>query len=448
MDVETALEPDDEPADERKVEMGVGTDVTVLADDRTGAIETAGAVASRIAATVPVVPIDAAPTPRPGVVVVDTGSRRLAPAAAAALTKRLVGVPEERSHDRPVRRAHKIDSTLRGNWAHELVARIGTEGRPILLVPALPSAGRVCIGGMVELDGVPVHQAVAAAGGDPVPLPSSSPAAHLTDAARRAGTRIEPCSLGSALAVRGWLGAPSGIAVADASTDADLDEVAAAWAANGADVVLAGTSAAVAAGVAAAVDQDRCSQSRDEFPPWPHGGPCLVVCGSRQTTAIAQVDALRTAGVAVLERFDRAAMSILASGGVLGLAPAPASTGRVGSPSPQSEAQQLPERLSLASRQPLPGDAAAVLADLAAEVDRAQRRVAEVGSSLTLVVVGGETAAAVLGPRCVNVEGVVVPGTPWGRLDDGTLVVTRAGGFGDVQALVELVGRVRGTLSQ
>jgi nucleotide-binding universal stress UspA family protein len=34
------------------------------------------------------------------------------------------------------RHAHKIDSTLRGNWASELVARYTTTGRPVLVVPA------------------------------------------------------------------------------------------------------------------------------------------------------------------------------------------------------------------------------------------------------------------------------------------------------------------------
>ena len=38
------------------------------------------------------------------------------------------------------RYAHKIDSTLRGNWASELVARHAATGHPVLVVPAYPGA--------------------------------------------------------------------------------------------------------------------------------------------------------------------------------------------------------------------------------------------------------------------------------------------------------------------
>ena len=56
-------------------------------------------------------------------------------------------------------------------------------------------------------------------------------------------------------------------------------------------------------------------------------------------------------------------------------------------------------------------------------------------------MIGGDTADAVLGPERLDVGGLVVDGTPWslrpGR--DRPLIVTRAGGFGGPDALVELV---------
>ena len=50
----------------------------------------------------------------------------------------------------------------------------------------------------------------------------------------------------------------------------------------------------------------------------------------------------------------------------------------------------------------------------------------------TLVVIGGDTAAALLGDAPRMVGGFVAPGMPWSRDDDGggPLVVTKAGGFG------------------
>ena len=49
------------------------------------------------------------------------------------------------------------------------------------------------------------------------------------------------------------------------------------------------------------------------------------------------------------------------------------------------------------------------------------------------MIVGGDTAAAVLGDGVHVAGGTVAPGIPWARRADGTgpLVVTKAGGFGD-----------------
>jgi uncharacterized protein YgbK (DUF1537 family) len=100
-------------------------------------------------------------------VVVDLGSRHLSPGEARERAAALSSGP---------RIGHKIDSTLRGNWADELVAR--AEQRPVLLVPALPEFGRVCSGGEVLEHGRPVHEG--AAGTDVRRrVTSSRPAVHL-----------------------------------------------------------------------------------------------------------------------------------------------------------------------------------------------------------------------------------------------------------------------------
>jgi uncharacterized protein YgbK (DUF1537 family) len=60
-----------------------------------------------------------------------------------------------------------------------------------------------------------------------------------------------------------------------------------------------------------------------------------------------------------------------------------------------------------------------------------------------VVVVGGETAAALLGDRPMAVIGTMAPGVACSSPladPDGPLVVTRPGGFGGPHALVDLLG--------
>ena len=89
----------------------------VVADDRTGALATAGACAD-VGFEALVVPYEHDSAPGAECVVIDLESRHLSTGAAAA---------RARAVDPGA--VHKIDSSLRGNWAHELVARRG-EGGP------------------------------------------------------------------------------------------------------------------------------------------------------------------------------------------------------------------------------------------------------------------------------------------------------------------------------
>ena len=59
----------------------------------------------------------------------------------------------------------------------------------------------------------------------------------------------------------------------------------------------------------------------------------------------------------------------------------------------------------------------------------------------TLVIIGGDTAAALLGDAPRRVHGTVLPGLPWSldEHDGGPVVVTKAGGFGDEHTLVRLL---------
>ena len=79
--------------------------------------------------------------------------------------------------------------------------------------------------------------------------------------------------------------------------------------------------------------------------------------------------------------------------------------------------------------------------ELAEEVASAARERLASGTVDTLVIVGGETAAAVLGDEPRRVHGYAATGIPW-SLDaggGGPVVITKAGSFGGPDALVDLL---------
>ncbi|MBK5333324.1 MAG: hypothetical protein JJD93_15210, partial [Ilumatobacteraceae bacterium] len=119
----------------------------VTADDSTGATEAAAACADA-GLTVHVVPfgiVADAHLRADGCVVVDLRSRHV----TATEARRRITATTTAAH-----RVHKIDSTLRGNWADELAALVEL-GRRVVLIPSHPLAGRVCAGGVVYVNGIP-----------------------------------------------------------------------------------------------------------------------------------------------------------------------------------------------------------------------------------------------------------------------------------------------------
>ncbi|MGW8193551.1 MAG: four-carbon acid sugar kinase family protein [Desulforhopalus sp.] len=73
----------------------------------------------------------------------------------------------------------KIDSTLRGNPGHEIEAALDVTGKAAALIcTAMPKTGRTCRGGIVYVDGIPLHMTDIAA--DPFhPISTSSVAESL-----------------------------------------------------------------------------------------------------------------------------------------------------------------------------------------------------------------------------------------------------------------------------
>lgn len=422
----------------------------VAADDRTGALEVAGACAAAGAGPVTVVPLGATPgrpagRPAGRVEVVDLGTRHLPAGAAAAAAAGVDRRPVTGSSAARIA-MHKIDSTLRGNWAHEVVARRAALGGSVLVVPALPALGRSCVGGEVREHGRPVATTTGAI--DPrTPLRSSRPADLLRAAGAGAVEEVTPgARLASWLAQREVDHAPR-FAVCDASDDDDLARIAATWAARPGAVLLAGTSAAIAAGVSAVVPvaDDRSSpltaSADDGRVPPGLALPWLVVAGSLHPASAAQVEQLSALGA-------RTVVVAPAPGGG-GLTPADAAEVAGAAASAVTAGTKV---VVVRCARP---DTAAVTAQAADAAAAALARAAALALEhpfRTLVVLGGDTAAAVLADRVIEVGGTVAPGMPWGRVGQGDplgapgadlVVVTKAGAFGDPGTLARLLRPTR-----
>jgi uncharacterized protein YgbK (DUF1537 family) len=93
----------------------------------------------------------------------------------------------------------------------------------------------------------------------------------------------------------------------------------------------------------------------------------------------------------------------------------------------------------LAEAVSVPDGAAGVMARSLADATHELLDAVDVG---TLIIIGGDVAAEVLGPPPMVVGGSVAPGVAWSHRDGRPrpLVLTRAGGFGGARALVELLG--------
>ncbi|MFM2079007.1 MAG: 4-hydroxythreonine-4-phosphate dehydrogenase 2 [Actinomycetota bacterium] len=314
------------------------------ADDRTGALEVAAEIA-RVAGPVGVT----VRRPPEGDGVVDLASRHLSPKRAATAAAK---VPAAHWN------AHKIDSMLRGNWAHELRARHEATGRRVLLMPAWPAMGRTCIRGEVYV------------GSDGV----ADVRGHLPEATL----------LADGAALERWLASDEPFAAVDIWTTEEMHDTARRVASH--DVLIAGPAGPIGAVFAA-------RHGTAVPPPSPlFHDPVLVVCGSATDVSREQVRRLQIA---------RPDIDVLA---------APPATGA------------------------LSRDITLLLASLAQE---------QLDKVATLVVIGGDTAAAVLGDAPRLVFGTVAPGMPWSRDEEGggVLVITKAGAFGRADVLVDLFSR-------
>ncbi len=367
--------------------------ILIIADDLTGAMDAAGPFAARGLCTwVVACPDDCDASTLSGaqVVSVNTESRHLdAVAAAARVTDchRRVG-----GGGFPVV-VKKIDSTLRGNVVAETVATLRATGLGTTVVaPAFPAQGRTVRGGRVFVRDVALEDT-----------------AFVHDA------------LSPALAVplaQAFAAAGVSAMVRDASTDADLDAIIADLPRTGPVPLIVGS-----AGITSALARALARQGSGR--PAPNiTGRIVYVIGSRAQASREQVARLAADG----------AMVVRAPNGV------PSST-------PVVADQDCLVLLAVPDDAGREGDAACVARSLAVH----GLELARLPGTGALVATGGDTAIALLrasGNAALEVEGELMPGIACAKLMlDGAAIglVTKAGGFGDPEALREIGRRLRGT---
>ena len=138
-----------------------GCRVAIVADDLTGALDTAAPFAARGAKTRVVVALErlascleAWAENAPQVVAVNTESRHLPSHEAAERVVEATRLLERLSPDVWFK---KIDSTLRGQVVAESLAMLSVTGRQLLVAPAVPAQQRVVRDAEVWVDGRPLE---------------------------------------------------------------------------------------------------------------------------------------------------------------------------------------------------------------------------------------------------------------------------------------------------
>jgi uncharacterized protein YgbK (DUF1537 family) len=391
--------------------MGKPPRVLIVADDLTGAMDSAGPFAAAGVETwVVAAPMqcDPASLRSASVVSVNTDSRHL-PAARAAQrirdTVRHLGAGDFQII------VKKVDSTLRGNVVAETLALLDATGRTSAVVaPAFPAQGRTVSGGIVYVKGTPLAQTGFA--NDALSPPPLAPL-HQVFAQARAGLRAE-----SVPASDPFAGDSARVWVVDSVVDADLAAMVDTIRPRLGSLLLAGSAGLTQALARACFDDNGAPAGAGKVK-----GTIVFAVGSRAAQSAEQVEALAA---------DPDTRVMRAPNGHLSNHEIPAAQNLVLKATPDDNGRE--------------GDAEQVAADMARHaIDVARRTHAE-----ALVATGGDTAIAILaasGNPALQVLGDLMPGIPYARIRLGgspLWLVTKAGGFGGRETFRELVHKLRG----
>lgn len=382
--------------------MGV-TELLVLADDATGALDTGVQFARNGISTFVALRTDAEPPKGARVLVVDTDSRHDAPEIAARKVRLLAA----RYAAMGVSRFYKkTDSVLRGNVGSELAALREAVGGTLCFVPFYPAQGRSTRGGMQYVSGVRVDESTFAR--DPA---NPVTCADIRRLLSRGGLSVEVTAPPYNLP-----GRPPDALIFDGDSEYDLSLAARAIYARGLGGLTAGC-----AGFAAHIDVGEGGN----MPSDPIEHPVLIASGSVAAATLAQIRAARDAGVFVavpslgqwLGRDDIAPM--------LATLKAELRAGRSAVLASAMEDDSLLEPGLLE-----PGCLQALMALWVGKL-------AETGAARAVMAIGGDFLSALLGR--LSIGGLwpvreLAPGVALCRAGD-LMLITKSGGFGPPELL-------------
>lgn len=336
----------------------------------------------------------------------------------------------------------KIDSTMRGSVSVQVAGALDAwqEQHPgcfAVVCPAYPAMGRTIEDGLLRVHGGPVEDSPA--GRDPVtPVPTSEFSQLLPGTTT---ISLSGSAERNAQALRDAAG--SGVVVVNAASDDDLRTLAAALVVAGPTAIPAG-SAGLAAAMAAAWADAGAVHAASEPVPAAQGQRIVVVVSSLHDVARAQTDHLQS-------QLDSADLRILQPDESLLDQPnrlAQWAAGEIEVPEPLPRVVVITSPEAIGGSETLSGTA--IANSLASVVQQTLARTS-VGA---LVLVGGDGARAVLDAtraQALRITGAIQEGIPVGVVEGGTaagkIVVTKAGGFGPVTALLDTVTELTRTLT-
>ena len=394
----------------------------IIADDLTGAMDT-GVQFSKIGLRT-ILHLDPASVDDARVVVLDTESRddpsKVAYEKVRDAARRLKG--------RVIYK--KIDSTLRGNVGYELDAVMDELGlKKALIAPAFPANGRTTFEGQQLVDGLPLRETSFSQ--DPLCPTSDHIPTLLEGQSKRSVGHI---ALGIVDQGAGTLKEEierqgEKLLVIDALNELHLLSIARVAAHLDSSCLTCGS-----AGLAQVLPLGFGFEREKGFSPsYPKAGSVLVVAGSRHQATVRQIErAVTHLGAALIEidphRIEATTEQALAE-------------------AIKSLSDGKDVIITTAFGSYLPGRSQAVaigLGNLAADI-------AKRGSLSGLVLTGGSIAFATcraLGVVTIELQEEVAPGIPAGMVlkgkREGIRIVTKAGGFGEEDALLKAIKYLRG----
>jgi uncharacterized protein YgbK (DUF1537 family) len=383
--------------------------VLIVADDLTGAMDSAGPFAALgIETWVVAVPMrcDPASLTSASVVSVNTDTRHLSAELAAARVRDIVCHLGAGGFDIVVK---KIDSTLRGNVVAETLALLDISGRrEAVVAPAFPAQGRIVRGGVVYVDGEALARTAFAK--DALSPPPLAPLQEAF-AAAQPGLRVRTA------APTDDFDAGADIWIADSAIDADLTGIVEHFASRMHAVLMVGS-----AGLTRALASVCFDGNPPPIGPQRLTGTIVFAVGSRAARSAEQVEALAA---------EPETRVLRAPNGRLQSAEIPLARNLIIKATADDAGQE--------------GDAERVASDMAKHAIE----IARGAKAQALVATGGDTAIAILaasGNPALQVLGDLMPGIPYARIRlEGTplWLVTKAGGFGGRDTFRDIARRLR-----